>query len=52
MFREGPGNNGSFRNILVYRDSKLITNLDAYDFLVKGDQKNNIRLHGTRISLW
>jgi len=40
----GPSFNGSFRNIEVYRDNKLITKLDVYDFLIKGDNKNNIRL--------
>jgi protein involved in polysaccharide export with SLBB domain len=40
----GPSLNGSMRNIQVYRDNKLLTTLDIYDFLVNGDQKNNIRL--------
>jgi len=40
----GPTINGSMRNIQVYRDNKLLTTLDIYDFLVKGDQKNNVRL--------
>jgi protein involved in polysaccharide export with SLBB domain len=40
----GPSINGSFRTIQVFRDNKLFTTLDVYDFLIKGDQKNNIRL--------
>lgn len=40
----GPTRNGSFRNIEVIRNNKVIDHLDAYDFLLKGDQSNNIRL--------
>jgi protein involved in polysaccharide export with SLBB domain len=40
----GPSINGSFRNISVFRENKLVATLDIYDFLIKGDQKNNIRL--------
>lgn len=40
----GPSVNGSFRTISVYRENKLVSTLDVYDFLVKGDQKANIRL--------
>jgi protein involved in polysaccharide export with SLBB domain len=40
----GPNTNGSLRKIEVYRESKLVSTLDAYDFILKGDQKNNIRL--------
>lgn len=35
---------GSFRNIRVYRGNRLIRTLDIYDFLLRADQKNNIRL--------
>jgi len=40
----GPNENGSFRKIEVIRNNKVIRNLDVYDFLVKGDQKDNIAL--------
>lgn len=40
----GPSINGSFRNIEVWRENKQVAVLDVYDFLVHGDQKNNIRL--------
>ncbi|WP_420151528.1 SLBB domain-containing protein [Spirosoma sp.] len=35
---------GSFRNIRVYRSNRLIRTLDIYDFLLRADQKDNIRL--------
>ncbi|WP_419801120.1 SLBB domain-containing protein [Mucilaginibacter sp.] len=41
----GPNENGSFRQIEVIRNNKIIRRLDVYDFLVKGDQKDNISLH-------
>lgn len=40
----GPSINGSLRNIKVFRDNKVVANLDVYNFLIKGDQKDNIRL--------
>lgn len=40
----GPNANGSFRQIEVIRGNKLVRTLDIYDFLTKGDQKNNIGL--------
>ncbi len=40
----GPTVNGSFRNILVRRNNKIISKLDVYDFLMNGDQGENIRL--------
>lgn len=40
----GPNDNGSFRDIEVIRNNRIIAHLDIYDFLVKGDQKNNISL--------
>jgi protein involved in polysaccharide export with SLBB domain len=40
----GPDDNGSFREIDVIRDNHVIRKLDIYDFLVKGEQKNNITL--------
>jgi len=35
---------GSLRNIKVKRGGKLIESLDLYDFLIKGNMKNDIRL--------
>jgi protein involved in polysaccharide export with SLBB domain len=40
----GPTDNGSLRQIEVIRNNRIIRHLDVYDFLVKGDQKNNIGL--------
>jgi len=35
---------GSLRNVKVVRSDKTIAELDLYDFLLKGEQKNNVRL--------
>jgi protein involved in polysaccharide export with SLBB domain len=40
----GPNDNGSFRQIAVIRNNRIIRHLDVYDFLTKGDQKDNINL--------
>jgi protein involved in polysaccharide export with SLBB domain len=40
----GPTDNGSLRQIEVIRNNRIIRHLDVYDFLVKGDQKDNISL--------
>ena len=40
----GPNDNGSFRDIELIRNNRIIAHLDIYDFLVKGDQKNNVSL--------
>lgn len=40
----GPNQNGSFRQIEVIRNNKVIRKLDVYDFLLRGDQQNNVRL--------
>ncbi len=40
----GPNENGTFRAIQVYRDSRLVATVDIYEFLVKGDSKANITL--------
>jgi protein involved in polysaccharide export with SLBB domain len=40
----GPNENGAFRKIQVYRDSRLISQVDIYDFLSRGDQSANINL--------
>ncbi|SDZ05424.1 SLBB domain-containing protein [Rhodonellum psychrophilum] len=33
----GPNENGSFRKIQVYRNNKLLAEVDVYDFLTKGN---------------
>lgn len=40
----GPGENGSFRNIQVIRDNKIIKTLDVYDYLNNGNTSVNIQL--------
>ena len=40
----GPAENGTFRNIQIIRNDKVVATVDVYDFLLKGIQKNNIRL--------
>jgi protein involved in polysaccharide export with SLBB domain len=40
----GPSENGSFRNIRVIRDNRVVKILDLYNFLLRADQKDNIRL--------
>lgn len=40
----GPTENGSFRAIEIIRNGRKVATLDVYDFLLKGDLKNNIRL--------
>ena len=40
----GPSETGSFRQIEVIRNNRIIRILDMYDFLVKGNQKDNIAL--------
>jgi protein involved in polysaccharide export with SLBB domain len=40
----GPSENGSFRRIQVIRGNRIVSTIDAYDFLINGVQKGNIRL--------
>jgi len=40
----GPSDNGSFRQIAVIRDNRVVRRLDVYDFLTRGDEKDNIIL--------
>jgi protein involved in polysaccharide export with SLBB domain len=40
----GPNENGSFRNVQVYRDSRLVATVDIYEFLAKGNAQSNITL--------
>lgn len=41
----GPNEIGSYRDIQVIRGNKTVATFDMYDFLIKGDQTDNIRLH-------
>jgi protein involved in polysaccharide export with SLBB domain len=40
----GPLNNGSFRNIELIRNNKVLVVADLYEFIVKGDQHANLSL--------
>jgi len=40
----GPLDNGSFRNIELVRDNKVIAHADLYDFILKGVQGSNFSL--------
>jgi protein involved in polysaccharide export with SLBB domain len=40
----GPAENGSYRNIELIRDNKVLTYVDIYKFLVNGNQSGNIGL--------
>lgn len=40
----GPNEKGSFREIELIRNGIVISRLDAYEFLLKGDQSKNVRL--------
>ncbi|TKK68032.1 capsule biosynthesis protein [Ilyomonas limi] len=40
----GPNNRGSFRNIEVIRNNRVVDTLDVYAFLSKGDLSSNILL--------
>ncbi|RZK71526.1 MAG: capsule biosynthesis protein, partial [Pedobacter sp.] len=40
----GPGLNGTYRNIQLIRNNKVINTIDVYNFLLKGIQQGNIRL--------
>lgn len=45
----GPAENGSFRNIELIRNNRKIAIIDVYDFLLKGDLKNNSRLENNDV---
>lgn len=47
----GPNANGSFRDIQVIRDNKVIKTIDLYRFLVQGDLNDNIALYDQDIIL-
>lgn len=40
----GPTDLGSVRDIRIYRNNKLLSTLDVYDFIINGDFSKNIRL--------
>jgi protein involved in polysaccharide export with SLBB domain len=40
----GPTINGSLRDIRVIRDGKVLSDVDFYDYLVKGDKSKDVRL--------
>ncbi|HEX9920470.1 MAG TPA: polysaccharide biosynthesis/export family protein, partial [Candidatus Methylomirabilis sp.] len=40
----GPSKHGSLRNIRLIRNNKALVTLDLYEFLLKGDKTNDLRL--------
>ena len=40
----GPAENGTYRNIELIRNNKIVSKIDIYDFLVNGMQTGNVRL--------
>ncbi|WP_460542378.1 SLBB domain-containing protein [Echinicola sediminis] len=40
----GPNEDGSFRRIQVFRDSRQVAEVDVYEFLTNGNEQQNIRL--------
>lgn len=40
----GPTEMGTFREIKVFRNSKLVSSVDLYDFLLNGQSLSNVRL--------
>jgi polysaccharide biosynthesis/export protein len=38
----GPSSNGSYRNITLIRENKVVRTLDLYDFILRADQSDNI----------
>lgn len=40
----GPNENGSFRDIRIMRDNKILACIDVYDYLIKGNTSNNVSL--------
>ena len=40
----GPTDKGSYRQITVIRNNRVVRRLDIYDFLTKGEQRDNILL--------
>ncbi len=40
----GPNENGSFRNIQIIRDDKIVKTIDVYDYLINANMKENVQL--------
>lgn len=40
----GPANTGSMRHIQLKRGGQIVTQLDLYDFIIKGDNSHDLRL--------
>lgn len=40
----GPSKIGTLRNIKVYRNNRLVSTVDVYDYILNGKQSSNIRL--------
>lgn len=40
----GPEENGSFRRVDVIRDGERITTIDLYDYILRGDSRDDVRL--------
>lgn len=40
----GPNEIGTLRNIKVFRNNRLITTVDVYDYILNGNLKGNVRL--------
>jgi len=40
----GPANTGSMRHIQLKRGGQVVTELDLYDFIIKGDNSHDLRL--------
>ncbi len=40
----GPADNGSLRKIQLKRNDKIVTELDLYDFITRGDKSKDVRL--------
>ena len=40
----GPALNGSLRKLTLRRDGRVVSELDAYDFLVQGDKSKDVQL--------
>ena len=47
----GPNENGSFRDIRVIRDNKVIKVIDVYEYLLKSDASSNIALRDQDVIL-
>lgn len=40
----GPNESGSFRNIQIIRDNKIVQTIDVYDYLINANMQGNIQL--------